>query len=70
MSAMERSGPAFIKFAQWAATREDYFPLWLTERLQQFHSNVKEHPIESTRQTLEEAFGTEWYEITFYVLRF
>ena len=71
MGAMERSGPAFIKFAQWAATREDYFPLWLTERLSQFHSSVKEHSIESTRETLEHSFGEDWYVffLSFFVLR-
>ena len=48
-SAIALCGAAFIKWAQWASTREDVFPKDLCEALQQLHDDAPQH---SYRQTL------------------
>ena len=42
-SALERGGPVFIKLAQWAATREDLFPVALTAKFSRLQDQTKLH---------------------------
>lgn len=54
---LERAGPAFIKWGQWAATRPDLFPRDLCSELSKLHSKAPEHSFEYTKRTIEKAFG-------------
>ncbi|KAI8001345.1 putative serine/threonine-protein kinase abkC [Camellia lanceoleosa] len=40
---LERAGPAFIKWGQWAATRPDLFPRDLCTELSKLHTKAPEH---------------------------
>lgn len=39
-ATLERAGPAFIKWGQWAATRHDLFPPDFCKSLEQLHTQV------------------------------
>mmetsp|Transcript_38337 Transcript_38337/g.120707 ORF Transcript_38337/g.120707 Transcript_38337/m.120707 type:complete len:613 (-) Transcript_38337:2059-3897(-) len=52
IAELERSGPAFVKLGQWAATRTDIFPQDLCSRLSILHSNAQTHDIESSLDDL------------------
>ena len=54
---LERAGPAFIKWGQWAATRPDLFPPDLCSKLAQLQTGAPTHPFAYTRQAVESAFG-------------
>lgn len=54
---LERAGPAFIKWGQWAATRPDLFPPDLCTKLAQLQTGAPTHPFAYTRQAVESAFG-------------
>ena len=54
---LERAGPAFIKWGQWAATRPDLFPPDLCTKLAQLQTGAPTHPFAYTRQAVEDAFG-------------
>eukprot|EP00775_Hariotina_reticulata_P012052 gene12052-12194_t len=41
--SLEVSGPAFIKWGQWAATRHDLFPHDVCDALEQLHTNAPAH---------------------------
>ncbi|CAE5957189.1 unnamed protein product [Arabidopsis arenosa] len=60
---LERAGPAFIKWGQWAATRPDLFPKDLCLQLSKLHSNAPEHSFAYTKKTIEKAFGRKLSEI-------
>ncbi|KAF5475582.1 hypothetical protein F2P56_007375 [Juglans regia] len=60
---LEKAGPAFIKWGQWAATRPDLFPRDLCTKLSELHSKAPEHSFAYTRKTIERAFGRELSEI-------
>lgn len=47
---MPRSGPAFIKWGQWASTREDIFPPAFCAVLSELHDRAPTHPAEQVRQ--------------------
>lgn len=57
VSSMERSGPAFIKLGQWAASRSDIFPAEMCRQMSQLHSNAPAHSLHHTMKTISEAFG-------------
>lgn len=57
---INRSGPAFIKFVQWASTRRDIFPEDVCRRLSTFHGATKSHKWSETASTLDTAFGPRW----------
>jgi hypothetical protein len=59
ITAMERSGPAFIKLGQWAATRPDLFPPLVCDTLSKLQTGAKAHSIEYSYKALKEAFGEE-----------
>ncbi|KAL6992661.1 hypothetical protein U1Q18_010774 [Sarracenia purpurea var. burkii] len=60
---LERAGPAFIKWGQWAATRPDLFPRDLCTELAQLHTKAPEHSFSYTKKTIEKAFGRKLSEI-------
>lgn len=60
---LERAGPAFIKWGQWAATRPDLFPRDLCAELSKLHSKAPEHNWAYTKKAVEKAFGRKLSEI-------
>ncbi|CAA0835965.1 Protein kinase superfamily protein [Striga hermonthica] len=60
---LERAGPAFIKWGQWAATRPDLFPGDLCTELSKLHMKAPEHSFFYTKKTIERAFGRKITEI-------
>ncbi|OIT30582.1 PREDICTED: probable serine/threonine-protein kinase abkC [Nicotiana attenuata] len=60
---LERAGPAFIKWGQWAATRPDLFPRDLCAELSKLHSKAPEHSFAYTKRVVEKAFGRKLSEI-------
>ncbi|CAK9181300.1 unnamed protein product [Ilex paraguariensis] len=60
---LERAGPAFIKWGQWAATRPDLFPRDLCTELSKLHTQAPEHSFAYTKRTIEKAFGRKLSEI-------
>ena len=51
------SGPAFIKWGQWAATRHDMFPIDVCRELQTLHADAPSHSLKHTDREIEESFG-------------
>ncbi|MED6211886.1 hypothetical protein PIB30_077883 [Stylosanthes scabra] len=60
---LEKAGPAFIKWGQWAATRPDLFPRDLCMKLSELHTKAPEHSFYYTKKTIERAFGRKISEI-------
>ncbi|KAK8942580.1 hypothetical protein KSP39_PZI009305 [Platanthera zijinensis] len=60
---LERAGPAFIKWGQWAATRPDLFPNDLCTELTKLHSKAPAHSFSYSKSTIEKAFGRKLHEI-------
>ncbi|CAA0825132.1 Protein kinase superfamily protein [Striga hermonthica] len=60
---LERAGPAFIKWGQWAATRPDLFPRDLCSELSKLHMKAPEHSFAYTKKMIEKAFGRKISEI-------
>ncbi|GAB2301129.1 hypothetical protein Dimus_035162 [Dionaea muscipula] len=60
---LEKAGPAFIKWGQWAATRPDLFPQDLCTELAKLHTKAPEHSFAYTKKTVEKAFGRKIMEI-------
>lgn len=60
---LEKAGPAFIKWGQWAATRSDLFPRDLCTELAKLQSNAPSHSFAFTKQTIESAFGRNLHQI-------
>ena len=56
---LERAGPAFIKWGQWAATRPDMFPRDVCKELAVMHSDAPEHSWQHTRRSIRAAFGRD-----------
>ena len=54
---LEKCGPAFIKWGQWAATRADLFPPDMCRELEKLHSDAPAHSYETTRISVKHAFG-------------
>ncbi|CDP05846.1 unnamed protein product [Coffea canephora] len=54
---LEKAGPAFIKWGQWAATRPDLFASDLCNELAELHTKAPAHSYAHTRRTIENAFG-------------
>ena len=54
---LERAGPAFIKWGQWAATRADLFPPDLCSELEMLHTQAPGHDFPFTEAAVKSAFG-------------
>ncbi|KAF1959511.1 ABC1-domain-containing protein [Byssothecium circinans] len=63
--SMERSGAAFIKLGQWAASRTDIFPTEMCKIMSTLHSHAPAHSLERTKRTVEKAFGGRRFEDIF-----
>lgn len=61
---LERAGPAFIKWGQWASTRPDLFAKDLCDTLEQLQTAAPSHPGAFSRAAVESALG-EPVEILF-----
>ncbi|KAF9618894.1 hypothetical protein IFM89_002889 [Coptis chinensis] len=62
--ALEKAGPAFIKWGQWASTRRDLFPADLCNELSKLLTiTALEHSFDYTKQTVEKAFGRNLLDI-------
>lgn len=61
--SMERSGAAFIKLGQWAASRTDIFPDEMCAIMSALHSNAPAHSLRVTKATIEQAFGRDFEDI-------
>ncbi|XP_004294475.1 PREDICTED: ABC1 family protein YPL109C, mitochondrial-like [Fragaria vesca subsp. vesca] len=60
---LEKAGPAFIKWGQWAAARPDIFPRDLCAELEKLHSKAPAHSFDFTKCSIEKAFGRKLPEI-------
>lgn len=60
---LEKAGPAFIKWGQWAATRPDLFPRDLCVELAELHTKAPAHSFSYSKKTIERAFGRRIHEI-------
>ncbi|KAL9258798.1 ABC1 family protein YPL109C, mitochondrial-like protein [Drosera capensis] len=60
---LERAGPAFIKWGQWAATRPDLFPKDLCSQLAKLQTEAPAHGFDFTKRAVEGAFGRKLPEI-------
>lgn len=58
-SAISLCGAAFIKWAQWASTREDVFPKDLCEQLEQLHDDAPRHSYKQTIRILSQELGCD-----------
>jgi hypothetical protein len=56
-SCLAAGGPAWIKWGQWAATREDMFPTTLCEQLQHLHNDAPAHSWRFTQKIMESSLG-------------
>jgi len=56
---ISHSGAAFIKWAQWAATRPDMFPEAFCVALSELHANAKTHPFSYTQKLIRAEFSAE-----------
>ena len=63
--SMERSGAAFIKLGQWAASRTDMFPTEMCAVMSSLHSNAPAHSLRTTKHTIEHAFDGRNFEDIF-----
>ncbi|XP_062077908.1 uncharacterized protein LOC133782592 [Humulus lupulus] len=60
---LEKAGPAFIKWGQWAATRPDLFARDLCSELAKLHSKAPAHSFSFSKKSIESAFGRKLPEI-------
>ncbi|KQJ85093.1 probable serine/threonine-protein kinase abkC [Brachypodium distachyon] len=60
---LEKAGPAFIKWGQWAATRPDLFANDLCTELSKLHTKAPAHSFAYTKKTVEKAFGRKLSDI-------
>jgi hypothetical protein len=54
---LERAGPAFIKWGQWAATRPDMFPPDMCTELERLQTKAPAHSARFSIAAVEAAFG-------------
>ncbi|KAK9144660.1 hypothetical protein Sjap_004563 [Stephania japonica] len=60
---LERAGPAFIKWGQWAATRPDLFPRDMCNELTKLHANAPAHSFAYTKRSIEKAFNRKLSDV-------
>ncbi|XP_020115270.1 probable serine/threonine-protein kinase abkC isoform X1 [Ananas comosus] len=60
---LEKAGPAFIKWGQWAATRPDLFAGDLCAELAKLHTRAPAHSFAYTRESIEKAFNQKLSDI-------
>lgn len=60
---LEKAGPAFLKWGQWAATRPDLFSPDVCSTFQLLQTDAPKHEFEYTRATVEQSFGRSLEEL-------
>ncbi|KAG9439336.1 hypothetical protein H6P81_019501 [Aristolochia fimbriata] len=60
---LEKGGPAFIKWGQWAATRPDLFPRDLCAELAKLHTQAPAHSFAYSKKIIEKSFSRKLSEI-------
>lgn len=60
---LEKAGPAFIKWGQWAATRKDMFPADFCKVMESLHKNAPSHTLAATRSAIQRAFSQSMEEL-------
>ena len=63
LSAMEFTGPTFIKLGQWAGTRRDIFSWQFCDMCARLHNSTRQHAFYITKRKLRKAFGKKWRRI-------
>uniref|UniRef100_A0A7S1V188 Protein kinase domain-containing protein n=1 Tax=Grammatophora oceanica TaxID=210454 RepID=A0A7S1V188_9STRA len=58
--SIEKAGPTFIKFVQWATTRQDMFSVDFCTNLSALRDKTKGHSWKETERLLEQEFGPDW----------
>jgi aarF domain-containing kinase len=61
--AIEQAGPTFIKFVQWATTRQDLFSQEFCNHFGQLRDRTKGHEWDETLRILEQELGPNWKSI-------
>lgn len=56
---LQQSGPAFIKWGQWASTRPDLFPADVCDRLEQLQTSAPQHSLAASLSAVHAAFGQD-----------
>lgn len=56
-------GPCITKFAQWAATRPDIFPVKLCKELELLQAHSFQHSWDETVRIFNEVYGPEWSNV-------
>lgn len=62
LRAVHASGPAYIKLAQWASSRNDLFPVKFCQTFQRLHDHCFPHSWALTEQVLRKEMGADWRE--------
>ena len=62
-TAIEFSGPIYIKLGQWISTRRDLFPDECCLQFSKLQRSAKPHSWAFTKHRLQKAFGTHWRQI-------
>ncbi|KAJ1460386.1 kinase-like domain-containing protein [Pelagophyceae sp. CCMP2097] len=57
------AGPTYIKLCQWAATRNDLFPVAMTSRFRALQDECTPHAIAHTVAVFEATFGADWRHV-------
>ena len=60
---LEITGPAFVKFGQWAAMRSDIFPKEFCDILSDLHAHVTPHSLRHTKKLIKENLGGDVDEL-------
>lgn len=62
-TCIEKAGPAFLKWGQWAATRPDLFSPEVCSTFQLLQTDAPKHNFEHTRASVETSFGRTLEEL-------
>ena len=57
MHSLEKAGPCFIKFGQWAATRQDLFPQEFCVALSRLQNETEAHSLDYTLHLLRSTYA-------------
>ncbi|KAJ1636437.1 ABC1 family-domain-containing protein, partial [Pavlovales sp. CCMP2436] len=62
LRAVHAAGPAYIKLAQWASSRNDLFPVKFCRTFEQLHDNCFPHAWHLTERILVKEIGAGWQQ--------
>mmetsp|Transcript_77346 Transcript_77346/g.202991 ORF Transcript_77346/g.202991 Transcript_77346/m.202991 type:complete len:532 (-) Transcript_77346:6-1601(-) len=64
---VQKSGPVFVKLAQWAATRPDFVPETWCQALGYLQDRTDPHSLEHTHKILDESFSRDGWSHAFLI---